>query len=186
MPYIHSLPAAPTFQGQSLLGYNFGPLAGRRLDVHFIEVKGGHDTFIISRRTTRIFYVLSGSGCFIIDGLRHDVTAGVVVEIPPKVEYSYTGRMQLLLFSTPRWRFGNDRHTKWNEDVVGGGFSAPLPNASWRSRILCWRIFGRSPAAAFLIANRRVWRVLPPVLIAIRPVRRYGEFLDRLYRSLPR
>jgi chemotaxis methyl-accepting protein methylase len=183
MQYIHPIPAAPAFKGRGLLGYNFGSLAQKNLDLYYVEVEGGHDTFIISNRITRTYYILSGAGYFTIDGLKHDVTSGMVVEIPPKVEYSYSGRMRFVAFCTPRWRLGSDWHTKWNEDAVGAGFSAPLPNGSWRSRILWWRTFGKSPTTAFLVANQRVWNLLPPVLTMLGPLRWYGEFLHRLARA---
>jgi chemotaxis methyl-accepting protein methylase len=183
MQYIHHLPAAPAFKGRGLLGYNFGSLAQKDLDVYYVEVDGGHDTYMISKRITRTYYILSGGGYFTIDGRKHDVTSGMVVEIPPKVEYSYSGRMRFVAFCTPGWKFGSDLHTKWNEDAVGAGFSAPLPNASWRSRILWWRIFGKSPASAFLAANQRIWNLVPAVLTTTGLLRRYSEFLHRLSRT---
>ena len=65
-------------------------------------VEGGHDTFMISKKITRTYYILSGEGYFTIDGRRYDVSSGMVVEIPPKVEQSYSGRMRLIAFCTPR------------------------------------------------------------------------------------
>ena len=183
MPYIHSLSAASAFKGRALHGYNFGPLAQQNLELHYVEVEGGHDTFMISKGISRIYYVLSGAGYFTIAGRNYDVTAGTVVEVPPKVEYSYTGRMQFVEFCAPEWRFGNDWHTRWNADVVGAGFSAPLPNASLRSRVLRWRIFGTSPVTAFLVVAQRVWKLLPAALTRTGPLRRYGEFLNRLARA---
>ena len=180
---VHSLPATPAFKGRGLLGYNFAPLAQKDLDLYYVEVEGGHDTFMISKRITRTYYILSGAGYFTIDGRRHDVAPGMVVEVPPKVEYSYSGQMRYVAFCTPRWRSGSDQHTRWNEDVVGAGFSAPLPNSSWRTRVLEWRIFGKSPVTAFLVVNQRVWKLLPATLTTTGPMRRYGECLHRLART---
>jgi SAM-dependent methyltransferase len=183
MQYVHSLPASTAFKGRGLLGYAFGPLKQKDLDVYYVEVDGGHDTFMISRSITRTYYILSGSGHFTIDGHKYDVGAGMLVEVPPKVEYSYSGKMNLIVFSRPRWSFGNDRHTKWNEDVLGADFAAPLPNGSWRSRILRWRIFGKSPVGAYLRLNQKVWNIMPASLTAVTPLRRYGDFLHRLARA---
>jgi hypothetical protein len=180
--YLHSLPATPAFKGRGLLGYTFGPLS-QNLDVYYVEAEGGHDTFMISKRITRTYYILSGSGYFTIDGRRYDVTPGMLVEVPPKVEFSYSGRMRLIVFSTPGWTFGSDWHTRWNEDAVGAGFTAPLPNGSWLSRILRWRIFGKSPLTAFLVVNQHAWKMLPAALTTLGPMRRYGEFLHRLARG---
>jgi CheR methyltransferase, SAM binding domain len=181
--YVHFLPAAPAFKGKGLLGYQFGPLCQENLDVYYVETEGGHDTFMISKKISRTYYVLSGSGYFTIDGRRYDVAPGMLVEAPAKVEFSYSGRMRLIVFSTPEWKFGNDWHTKWNADAVGAGFSAPLPNGSWRNEILSWRMFGKSPVTAFLIANQRAWKMLPDAFSTLGPMRRYGDFLHRLARA---
>src|SRR5262252_4711021 len=114
MQYIHSLPTSNSFDGMGLFGYTFGPLNQKDLEIYYIEVEKGHDTFMISKRITRTYYVLSGSGYFTISGHRYDVHSGILVEIPPKVEYSYSGKMTLIAFCRPRWFSGNDKHTKWN------------------------------------------------------------------------
>jgi hypothetical protein len=141
MQYVHSLPAAPAFKERGLTGYEFGPFVQRNLNFYYIEVEGGHDTFMISKKITRTYYVLSGEGYFTIDGRRYNVSSGMLVEIPPKAEQSYSGRMRLIAFCTPRWKSGSDRHSKWNADVVGVGFNEPLPSSPWRIRILLRRIF---------------------------------------------
>jgi chemotaxis methyl-accepting protein methylase/mannose-6-phosphate isomerase-like protein (cupin superfamily) len=181
--YVYSLPEVPAFKGRGLLGYTFGPLRQKNLDVYYVEVEGGHDTFMISKRISRTYYILSGSGYFTIDGRRYDVTPGTLVEVPPKVEFSYSGRMRLIAFSTPGWTVENDRHTRWNMDAVGAGFSAPLPNGSWRSRILRSRILGKSPFTAFLATNQHAWKILPAAFKTLGPIQRYGEFLHRLARA---
>ncbi len=59
MRYIHSPPALPSFDGKGLFGYTFGPLQQKDLEIYYIEVKEGHDTFMVSKRITRVYYVLS-------------------------------------------------------------------------------------------------------------------------------
>src|SRR5215472_11827985 len=122
MAYVHSLPTSASFTGKGLLGYTFGPLTQRDLEIHLVEAAKGHDTFMISKKIIRIYYVMSGSGYFTIADRRYDVQPGMLVEVPSKVEYSYSGKMNLLVFSKPRWFAGNDTHTKWNPDVVRSDF----------------------------------------------------------------
>src|SRR5580658_5308689 len=86
MPYIHPLPKATAFTGTGLEGYSFGPLQ-TDLDVYYIESQKGHDTFINSKKIVRIYYVLSGMGYFTISNRRYDVSRGVLIEVPAKVEY---------------------------------------------------------------------------------------------------
>ena len=183
MRYTHSLPAAPSFDGKGLLGYTFGPLGLKDVDVYYVVVDGGHDTFMVSRKITRVYYVLEGSGYFTIDGCRYDVSSGMLVEAPPKVEYCYSGRMKLVVFASPAWSARNDTHTKWNRDAIGHESSAPLPNASRWSRLLGLRVFGKSPVGAFLRVNRLVWNHLPASVTSLALLRRYGEFSHRVARA---
>jgi len=183
MAYIHSLPTTSSFDGKGLFGYTFGPLQKKDVDVYYVVVDGGHDTFLVSRKITRIYYILEGNGYFTIDGRKHDVSSGMLVEVPPKVEYSYSGRMKLVVFASPAWSAGNDTHTRWNEDAIGHEYSAPLPNASLRDRLLGLRVFGRSPIGAFLRLNRLAWRTLPASVTSLAPLRRYGEFSHRVARA---
>ena len=73
---------------------------------------------MVSKTITRTYYVLSGNGYFTIDDSRYDVRPGMLAEVPPKVEYSYSGRMTLIAFARPRWFSGNDRHYSLEPDVV--------------------------------------------------------------------
>ena len=118
MPYIFSLPTSASFTGKGLLGFTFGPLNQKELEIYYIEVEKGHDTFMISNKITRTYYVLCGSGYFTIADRKYDISPGMLVEVPPKVEYCYSGKMKLLALSRPRWFLGNDKFTKWNPDVV--------------------------------------------------------------------
>ena len=73
--------------------------------------------FIRSKSITRIYYVLTGTGLFIIDGQNYNVEPGMLVEVPPNVEYCYSGRMKLFVVGHPRWSKGDDEVTKKNPDV---------------------------------------------------------------------
>ncbi len=64
MRYVHWLPASASFKDTGLTGYIFGPLNDPNVEVCYIDVVQGHDTFQISRKITRIYYVLTGSGYF--------------------------------------------------------------------------------------------------------------------------
>ena len=149
--------------------------------MYYIQVHKGHDTFIISRKITRLYYVLSGTGYFTIEDLRYDVGPGSLVEVPPKVEYCYSGAMTLIGISAPRWFSGNDISTRWNPDVVRG-VSGSLVNDGWLTRLVRARFFGKSPANAYLRLNMRLWNHLPSSVEAVTPVRWYGAFLNRVAR----
>lgn len=182
MPYVYPLPTSASFTEKGLLGYTFGPLNQKDLEVYYIQVEKGQDTFIISRSITRTYYVLTGSGTFTIDNHKYDVGPGVLVEIPPRVEYCYSGKMTMIAFSKPRWFSGNDTHTKWNPDVVGGDPPYVMDRGSWLTRLVRTRPFGRSPVGAYLRLNQRLWSKLPSSFTALSPMRLYGSFLHRLAR----
>jgi chemotaxis methyl-accepting protein methylase/mannose-6-phosphate isomerase-like protein (cupin superfamily) len=173
MRYTHSLPPTPSFEGKGLSGYTFGPLQQKDLEVYYIEVEKGHDTFMVSKRIARTYYVVSGSGFFTIGDRRHDVGPGMLVEVPPKVEFSYSGKMKLIGFCKPRWFDGNDRHTKWNPEVVQGDLPG-LPNGE------PWKIFGKRVINSYLRLNGRVWKRLPPWVAALSPVRSYFDVVHGL------
>src|SRR5882762_4501203 len=78
MRYTHSLPPLPSFDGKGLFGYTFGPLQQKDLEIYYIESEKGHDTFVVSNRITRVYYVLCGSGYFTINDHRYDVSHGML------------------------------------------------------------------------------------------------------------
>lgn len=122
MEYVFTRPTSPSFTQKGLKGYHF---KGRNKDVqvYYVDVEKGHDTFIISKKITHSYYIIEGRGYFTIAGQRYDVEPGVFVEVPPSVEYSFSGNMKLILIMNPPWFKGNEEVTKQNPAV----FSAQVP-----------------------------------------------------------
>src|SRR5215469_12510141 len=121
MPYVVTASSSPSFALKGLAGYEFPPLKDQNIAVHFLDVHKGHDTFMVSKALTRIYYVIEGTGVFTIDNQKYEVASGLLVEVPPGVEYSYSGSMKIFLVSHPRWFEGNERTTRMNPDVVSKG-----------------------------------------------------------------
>ncbi len=182
MPFIYSLPTSASFTGKGLLGYTFGPLNQKDLEIYYVEVEKGHDTFMVSKKITRIYYILAGSGSFTIGDHKYNVSPGEVVEVPPRIEYCYSGNMRLLVISKPRWFSGNDTLTKWNPDVVGRDLRWVVDGGSWFTRLVRAGIRGKSPVRAYLRLNQRLWDSLPSSISALAPMHLYGNFLHRLAR----
>src|ERR1700739_74831 len=180
MRYLHSLPASASFSSTGLAGYIFGPLKYPGIEVCYIDVTQGHDTFQISRKITRLYYVLSGSGYFTIAGERHEVGPGALVEVPPGLEYSYSGTMKLIAFMKPRWFAGNDTATKWNPDVKPQSVRfEPGNGITWSSRVLGFTIFGKSPVRFYFRVSQKLLEKVPKSLASSRPLRSYGAFVNK-------
>jgi chemotaxis methyl-accepting protein methylase/mannose-6-phosphate isomerase-like protein (cupin superfamily) len=180
--YTYSRPLKPSFKGKGVFGYTFGPLKQKDLEVLYVESETGHDVFLISKKVSRTYYILHGNGYFTIDNQKYAVSEGMLVEVPRKVEYSYSGKMVLLVFCTPRWFRGNDTFTKWNPDVVGHDSRYAADGRPWWIRLLGVRILGKSPINAFLRLNQRIWNKMPSALTTVTPVRSYGNALHTVAR----
>lgn len=154
MSYIFSIPKTPSYLLRGLSAYSL--FSNKSLNVDYINVVTGHDTFHISRRVTRLYYVLSGNGSFIIGGTRYRVNQAELVAIPPKVEYSYSGQMTHLMMGSPGWTRGNDIVTRWNQEVESGGTLPPEVRRPWLNRLVGTEILGISA----LRVTRAVWRRL--------------------------
>jgi mannose-6-phosphate isomerase-like protein (cupin superfamily) len=118
MPYVLAASSSPSFALKGLTGYEFQALRHQDIAVHLLDVRKGHDTFIISNALTRIYYIIEGTGVFTIGNQKYNVVPGLLVEVPPGVEYSYSGSMKIFLVSHPRWFEGNERTTRNNPDLV--------------------------------------------------------------------
>src|SRR5277367_2410483 len=66
MPYIYPLPSSISFTGKGLSRYTYGPLTQKDVEVYYVEVKKGHDVFMISKKIMRTYYIVSGNGYFMI------------------------------------------------------------------------------------------------------------------------
>jgi mannose-6-phosphate isomerase-like protein (cupin superfamily) len=172
--YIHSHPYRLLMERSFWV--HVWPVAAKDLEIYYIEVEKGRDTFIVSKRITRVYYVLSGSGFFTIGDRRYDVRSGMLVEVSPKVAYSYSGKMKLIGISRPRWFNGN----------------AGTPNGI---RMSCTKIclLRRMPNPGVIFAkwlidfylrlNGRLWEKLPASFSTLWPVSSYDNLLHTLARK---
>lgn len=179
MEYVYALPTSTTFKADRVAGDEYGPIK-QKFDIYRISSTVEDHGCVMSRRVSTNYYVISGQGCFAIAGGRYDVTSGMLVEVPPKVEYSYSGSMELLCFHRRDWLKRNNTFKRCNPDVQSPR-SLLLPSTeSALSRLARLRLFGKSPVNAFLRLNRLLWERIPTNARAASPVRWYGAFLHRL------
>lgn len=183
MPYLYKLPPSVSFRGKGLFGYSFGPMKQKDLEVLYVESEMGHDTFMVLRGVTRTYYVLSGNGSFTIDDHRYSVSPGELIEVPPGVEYCYSGRMTMLAVCRTGRFHRRDKFTRWNRDVVGNAPPYALDGGSLLQRLVRVRIFGKSPTNSFLRLNSFLWGRLPASVLRLGALQLYGRFLHALVRT---
>lgn len=181
MPCLYKLPSSVSFRGKGLIGYSFGRMKQKDVEVLYVESETGHDTFMVLRGVTRIYYVLSGDGFFTIDGHQYSVSTGVLIEVPSGVEYCYSGRMTMLAFCRTGRFHRRDKFTRWNPDVVGDIAPYPLDGGPLLQRFVRLRVFGKSPTNAFLRLNNYLWGKLP-ARARVGALQWYGRFLHALVR----
>jgi mannose-6-phosphate isomerase-like protein (cupin superfamily) len=70
-------------------------------DVVYQEVEKGKFKEWYSDKSTQTWYIIEGQGTFVLDSERHDVSAGDLVVVPPKVKKYYLGKMKMLLVTSP-------------------------------------------------------------------------------------
>lgn len=116
MTFVLKKPKEPSFARKGFRGFKF-PIENKKIQISFVESEKGHDTFIISKDITHIYYILGGKGFFTINDQKYEVEPGVLVEVPPKTEFSYSGKMKILLIMNPPFYQGHETVTKINPDV---------------------------------------------------------------------
>lgn len=69
-----------------------------------MTVQKQHETTIVERESNFVYFILSGSGYFIINGVSEPCRKGNLVVIPKGTPFTYKGKMRMLLICTPPWR----------------------------------------------------------------------------------
>jgi mannose-6-phosphate isomerase-like protein (cupin superfamily) len=100
--HVLQKPPAASFEKVGITGFIF-PTTDLTIKTEFviIETETGHETSIVENECDFCYYVLSGSGFFIIDGEQEPCTEGDLVVIPAGSEFTYRGKLKMLLNVTP-------------------------------------------------------------------------------------
>ena len=114
MEYIKTLPSEASFKQKGLYGYNFN-LNCKGISLTIEDSLIGHDKYHTNIYSTKIYYVLDGTGKFKIDDKIYDVKKDDCIEIPPNTEFVFTGKMKLLLIMNPAFREQDGKNGKDND-----------------------------------------------------------------------
>lgn len=101
--YLKKLPEEPSFEQKGLKGYNYD-LECKEITLTIEDSFKGHDYYHTNTHSTKTYYVIEGKGLFKVNGELIHVIKGDVVEIPPKTEFVFAGKMKLLLIMAPAFR----------------------------------------------------------------------------------
>lgn len=104
MTYIFHSPEAYSFEKVGIKGKTFDTKSlGDKVQFTMIEVEEVHETMIIEKECIFSYFILEGSGSFEIDGSTEGCSQGDLVFVPNGAAFRYTGKMKMLLVSTPWW-----------------------------------------------------------------------------------
>jgi mannose-6-phosphate isomerase-like protein (cupin superfamily) len=74
-----------------------------RVEISVIEIEKEHETKIIEKECIFSFFILEGERLFDIDGQKEECKKGDLVMIPQGTAFQYSGKMRMLLVSSPWW-----------------------------------------------------------------------------------
>lgn len=81
------------------------------MDVSRVKVEKGH--FEEFKCTSWfVYYILEGSGIYVLDDEKLPVKKGDIVSIPPNTRIHYFGNMEMLLIVSPLWKQENETHIR--------------------------------------------------------------------------
>ena len=66
---------------------------------HAVDIDGARPHY--HKRSTELYYVLSGHGHIVLDGEQHEIRPGSMIHIPPGVVHGAIGRMRVLVIGIP-------------------------------------------------------------------------------------
>jgi mannose-6-phosphate isomerase-like protein (cupin superfamily) len=100
--FVFSEPSSTDFDRYGHTG-KILPTMSATTDHLLIETKNGYDKSLRQSVCEFTYYVISGSGEFIINGAKSPVSQGDVVVIPPGNIFTCNGHLKLLLVNTPKY-----------------------------------------------------------------------------------
>lgn len=103
MEYVKKLPKEASFVQQGLKGYNY-KLFTKDISISMEDCFKGHDKYHTNKHSSKIYYVIEGTGRFKISGQIYDVKKDDCIEIPANTKFVFTGNMKLLLIMSPAFR----------------------------------------------------------------------------------
>jgi mannose-6-phosphate isomerase-like protein (cupin superfamily) len=80
-----------------------------------VDVKEGHFQEFYDKVSTYIYYIIKGTGTFVLNDTKEKAQAGDLVVVPPKTHIYYFGTMSMVLTVTPAFNPANEVHVRFIE-----------------------------------------------------------------------
>lgn len=77
------------------------------------ETEAGHFEEFYNVESTYTWFIVEGSGTFVIDDEKLDVSPRDLVVVPPNKRVHYFGKMKMLLCTSPAFNLNNERHVRY-------------------------------------------------------------------------
>lgn len=101
---VFHLPEKHSFEKVGIRGKIFDTKSvSDEMEFTVVATEAGHQTRIREKECIFSYFILEGAGSFEIDGNIEACSAGDLVIVPRGVAFQYTGKMKMLLVSTPWW-----------------------------------------------------------------------------------
>jgi len=111
MKYKYPFPHNRTFHK---FGVDITPYDLNAKDFNFVyeSTEEGHFEEFYSDVSTYTWFVIEGSGTFVVNDEKIKVTAKDVFSVPPKNKIHYFGKMKMVLITTPPFNEKNEHHVR--------------------------------------------------------------------------
>ena len=108
--YIYSEASANQLNKHGIDLKVYGPVSD---DISFVRASVDEGHFEEFKNSSWfIYYILEGSGVFILNDEKVPASKGDVISIPPNTKIYYFGKMDFTLTVTPLWKEENETHIR--------------------------------------------------------------------------
>ncbi|MFH1356410.1 MAG: cupin domain-containing protein [bacterium] len=84
----------------------------KQANVLYQETEKGHSEEFYHEKSAFIFYIIEGSGTWVIEDKEYPVQATDVVIVPPGKRFYYKGKLKQVLITAPAWEEKHEHHVK--------------------------------------------------------------------------
>lgn len=103
MQYVYHEPEEYGFKDRDGHDGKFFGTSSDKTQHLIIECKDKLTVALTQNEAEFNYYVLEGSGYFVLNNDKQDVSKGDLIVVPPGTKYTFGGQLRMLLINTPKW-----------------------------------------------------------------------------------